>query len=368
MKTSDTNHVPFTQTPGGSQPGKVLMGLLEGEDAEESSRRVASVMTLTQSGELLNKVKGMLVGLAVGDAVGMVCEFAQPGEFEYVDGMRAGGPFDLPKGYWTDDTSMALCLGASLLEKQGYDSYDVMDKYVKWRNEGYLSSMGFCFDCGGQIQAELNEFEKDPQRVIPVDQPRTEHAGNGTIMRLAPVILAAYRGRSAESIVEMARISARETHYSYEAEAATEVFAAMLIRAMQAVEGQKSEMDSIELLSTGERFDDVWCRVSKVDELQTSGYIIHSLQVAWWAFQQYDSFEEGMLAVVNLGGDADTNGAIYGQLAGAFYGYEAIPEEWRSELYDEADIAEMAIELFEMRECPVLVTRFAEDVPSSDKQ
>lgn len=360
MKTSDTNHVPFAQIKGGSQFGKMLMGLLEGEDIEEFSRRVASVMTLTQSGEFLNKVKGMLVGLAVGDALGMVCEFARPGEFEYVDGMRAGGPFDLPKGHWTDDTSMALCLAASLLEKQGYDSFDVMDKYVKWRNEGYLSSIGFCFDCGGQIQAELNEFEKDPQRLVPVDQPRTEHAGNGAIMRLAPVVLAAYRGRSAKSIVEMARISARETHYSYEAEAATEVFAAMLIRAMQAV-GQKSEVEGIELLSTGERFNDVWQRVSQVDELQTSGYIIHSLQVAWWAFQQYDSFEEGMLAVVNLGGDADTNGAIYGQLAGAFYGYEAIPEEWREELHDEADIADMAAALFAMSECPVRATRFAED-------
>lgn len=313
---------------------------------------------------LADSAKGMLVGLAVGDALGMVCEFAQPGEFEYVDGMRDGGPFDLPKGYWTDDTSMALCLAASLTEIGGYDSYDVMNKYVRWHNEGYLSSVGFCFDCGGQIQAELHDFETHPDQIVPVSRQRTESAGNGAIMRLAPVILAAFRDRSEKSMIDMARISARETHYSYEAEAAAEVFAALLIRAMQNTKSRKTEVMNIDPLSTGQRFNEVWRRVMGADELHNNGYIIHSLQVAWWVFQNYDSFEEGMLAVVNLGGDADTNGAIYGQLAGVFYGHEAIPKVWREELHDIADIEELAMELYDMRDCLVKRTRFAEDINS----
>ena len=309
---------------------------------------------------MIDNAKGMLTGLAVGDALGMVCEFEQPGTFPYVDEMRAGGPFNLPKGYWTDDTSMALCLAESLLNNGGYDSYDVMGNFTRWRNEGYLSSTGLCFDCGGQIQAAIRDFESDKSAWVAKDTPRTEAAGNGAIMRLAPVVLAAFKHRSEKDILAMVRLSARETHYSFEAEAGAEVFAALLIQAMKA-NGNKTKVADIDSLSTGNLFDDIWRRVRQPQELNTSGYIVHSLQVAWWAFQTYDSFRDGMLAVVNLGGDSDTNGAIYGQLAGAFYGYEAIPTTWRHDLYDEANITKKAELLYAMDSCEILVSRFEID-------
>ena len=144
----------------------------------------------------------------------------------------------------------------------------------------------------------LCDFESDKSAWVAKDTPRTEAAGNGAIMRLAPVVLAAFKHRSEKDILAMVRLSARETHYSFEAEAGAEVFAALLIQAMK-VNGNKTKVADIDSLSTGNLFDDIWRRVRQPQELNTSGYIIHSLQVAWWAFQTYDSFRDGMLAVVN---------------------------------------------------------------------
>lgn len=311
----------------------------------------------------MSKYRGSFIGLAVGDALGMVVEFEQPGGFESVTDMRAGGPFDLPKGYWTDDTSMALCLADSLLECDGYDSYDVMGRYWRWRTEGYRSSIGSCFDIGNQTMSALNEFYQDNGGWVSKDRARSESAGNGPIMRLAPIVIASHAGgNSLEKTMRLSAISARETHYSHEAEQGTALFAAWLYRAFTA---QKK----FEIFDYGEyknsEFLSVVMKVGMGDlpenQLDSGGYIVSSMQVALWGFMQHDSFEEGMLAVTNLGGDADTNAAIYGQLAGAYYGYEAIPERWRKDLFKESEIRELADRLAAMGSLRVLSTRFEED-------
>ena len=306
---------------------------------------------------LRDRARGMFVGLAVGDAAGMPVEFKEPGEFEPVEDLRAGGPFNLPRGYWTDDTSMALCLADSLLSCEGYDSYDVMSRYRRWWREGYRSSTGTCFDIGNQVTVAVLEFERESW--VPRGKPRVKAAGNGSIMRLAPAVIAAFDSRTPERIVETAGITARETHYSVEAEIGTEVFAAMLVRAMQGAD--KADVLAPTDMSTGKRFDEILNRVTDVDKLANTGYVIYSLQVAAWAFSNYESFREGMLAAVNLGGDSDTNGAIYGQLAGAYYGYEGIPGSWRDGVYMGSEIAVLADDLLAMKTCPVLQTRFEED-------
>lgn len=91
---------------------------------------------------------GALVGLAVGDALRTSLEFSSPGKFEPISDMLGGGPFKLKPGEWTDDTSMALCPAESILETGGFDPIDQMNGYVRWRDEGYLSSTGKCFDIG----------------------------------------------------------------------------------------------------------------------------------------------------------------------------------------------------------------------------
>lgn len=311
-----------------------------------------------------NKIRGMLVGLAVGDALGANLEFTISSHRDVTDDKIAMRDGMWPKGAWTDDTSMALCLGNSLVECGGYNSYDVMEKYRKWVKEGYCSYDNKpAGDVGIQTLSASERFENEP--FIGKYDQRSERAGNGTIMRLAPVVIAT-TSLPINDIVKLAQISARETHYSWEAEAGAEVFAAMLCRAMELED--KEEIIHVEKFSTDEIYDGILERVLKGSEKDRKvylkdlgGYVVDALAIALWGFRNFNGFEDGMRAVIKLGGDTDTNGAIYGQLAGAYYGYEAIPEVWRKDLLREGEIKELADRLLALEECPILRTRFEED-------
>ena len=133
----------------------------------------------------LDRAVGALLGLACGDAVGTTLEFQRPGSFTPITDMVGGGPFRLAPGQWTDDTSMALCLAESLLDTGGMDLADQMRRYVMWRDDGYLSSNGRCFDIGNTVSRQLSRFVRTGEAVDPsTDQ---DAAANGSLMRLAPV-------------------------------------------------------------------------------------------------------------------------------------------------------------------------------------
>ena len=138
-------------------------------------------MTTKQS----DRFSGCLLGLAAGDAVGTTVEFQPRGSFTPLTDMVGGGPFRLPAGAWTDDTSMALCLGYSLVEKGGFDPADQMDRYCAWRDEGYLSSTGDCFDVGVTVSGALSRYKAGGDPFSGSTDPYS--AGNGSIMRLAPI-------------------------------------------------------------------------------------------------------------------------------------------------------------------------------------
>ena len=305
-----------------------------------------------------------MVGLAVGDAVGTTNEFKWAGTFEPITDMVGGGPFLLKPGQWTDDTSMALCIADSLLAMGHYDSFDVMERYQRWFSKGYRSSTDRCFDIGGQVRAALFDFEHEQR--VPVTAERSNRAGNGAIMRLAPVVIAGFEHREIREIVVTAGLSARETHYSVEAEAATEVFAALLVGAL--LGWAPEHIINVGWASTGPAFDEMAARVISTDpderaswESETSGYIVHGLRLAVHGLLDFPSFRDATLAIANMGGDSDTNAAIYGQLGGAFYGIEAIPASWRSTLHQGEEIDALARALVDLRLKPP-VTRFDEDL------
>ena len=304
------------------------------------------------------------MGLAVGDAVGTTNEFKVAGTFKPITDMVGGGPFLLKPGQWTDDTSMALCIADSLLAKGHYDSFDVMERYQRWFSKGYRSSTDRCFDIGGQVRAALFDFEHEQR--VPVTAERSNRAGNGAIMRLAPVVIAGFEHREIREIVVTAGLSARETHYSVEAEAATEVFAALLVGAL--LGWAPEHIINVGWASTGPAFDEMAARVISTDpakraawEKDTSGYIVHGLRLAVHGLLDFPSFKDATLAIANMGGDSDTNAAIYGQLGGAYFGVEAIPASWRSTLYQGEEIDELARALVDLRLKPP-VTRFDEDL------
>src|SRR3954449_402253 len=133
----------------------------------------------------LDRAVGTLLGLACGDAVGTTLEFRSPGTFEPIDDMVGGGPFGLQAGEWTDDTSMALCLAESILDTGRLDLGDQLRRYLLWKDSGYLSSNGRCFDIGTTTRVQLERFRRTGETIDP--HPDEEAAANGSLMRLAAV-------------------------------------------------------------------------------------------------------------------------------------------------------------------------------------
>jgi ADP-ribosyl-[dinitrogen reductase] hydrolase len=310
--------------------------------------------------EQIERYRGCLLGLAVGDALGAPLEFRAPGSFTPIDDMVGGGSHDVMPGQWTDDTSMALCLAESLIEQQGFNPVNQLQKYVRWWREGYLSSIDECFDIGNTTLAALSKFEETQKPYCGLTAPWT--AGNGSIMRLAPVPLF-YAKRPLEAI-EKSGDSSRTTHQVKAAVDACRYLGALIVGAVNGVMRE-------ELLS--ERYSPIpgyWEEnplLEEIDEIargsfkhrqppeiQGSGYVVKSLEAALWAFYHSHSFREGCLLAVNLGMDADTTGAVYGQLAGAFYGERDIPESWRSQLIRSHLIESMADKLFALAQSPSL--------------
>lgn len=283
--------------------------------------------------------RGCLMGLAVGDALGTTLEFSPPGTFEPITDMIGGGPFKLEPGQWTDDTSMALCLAESLIGWVGLgnecstDLYeDQMKRYLKWYREGYLSSTGKCFDIGNTTRKALEKFEKTGDPFC--GSTDSKESGNGSIMRLAPVPMFFRDFSPSDDLdyVGKAGQSSQTTHGSREACDACGYLAVLIVGALEGVDKDTllSPMYSHERcpVSTGKIHHIMNGSFRFGDQIKSTGYVVDTLEAALWAFHYSSSFEEGCLMAVNLGNDADTTGAVYGQLAGAFYGLEGIPKKW----------------------------------------
>lgn len=292
----------------------------------------------SQSSIFHDKFHGTILGLAVGDALGMPLEFKDPGSFQPVNDMTGGGPFNLNPGMWTDDTSLALCLTESLIETGKFHPADQLQRYSRWYNDGHLSVTGECFDIGNTTHEALMNFWDTGK---PYPGPDHEHsAGNGSLMRLAPVPLF-FLGDPLRAI-ECSGMSSRTTHNHPLAVDACRYYGGLI---HGAVTGKSKD----ELLSPRyspvegywtehplePEIDQVACgsfKEKEPPEIRGRGYVVKSMEAALWAFHNSENFQDGCLLAVNLGEDADTTGAIYGQLAGAYYGKKKIHQQWIDKL------------------------------------
>jgi len=291
-----------------------------------------------QASTVRDRFQGCLMGLAAGDALGTTLEFQPPGSFRPIADMVGGGPFRLAAGEWTDDTSMALCLAESLVACGGFDAADQMRRYLRWRDEGHLGSNGRCFDIGNTVGAALVRFARTGEPLAGSTDPRS--AGNGSLMRLAPVPMR--WAAKPETAVAMAADSSRTTHAAPTCIDACRYMAALLVGALAGEPKERllvprycpvpglweaaplcTEVDAVAAGSYHRK---------RPPAIRGTGYVVDALEAALWAFASTDGFEQGALAAVNLGDDADTTGAIYGQLAGAHYGLAAIPAHWRGRI------------------------------------
>ena len=291
----------------------------------------------------IERYQGCLLGLACGDAVGTAVEFRSRGSFAPVTGMHGGGPFGLIAGEWTDDTSMALCLAASLIHCKGFDAVDQMNRYCNWRSVGYMSSTGNCFDIGLTVSGALTRYLASGDPFAGDPDQRT--AGNGALMRLAPVPM--FYAASAEATWKQAGESTRTTHGALEAIECSQLFALQLRAALRG-ESKAAILTSTPPAPLSEKVAALarGSHGSKpVGQIRGSGYCVESLEAALWCFANTGSFEEAVLAATNLGDDADTTAAICGQLAGAFYGVAGIPQDWLDKLVMRAEMEEMAGQL-----------------------
>jgi len=302
---------------------------------------------------MLDRRRGALVGLAVGDALGAAVEFRRPGEFEPVTGYRGGGPHGLGPGEWTDDSSMALALADSIA-KAGWSLNDQAERYVSWWKTGAYSVNGRCFDIGVQTSGSLSRFlkGKDARSSSSVD---ASGSGNGSIMRLAPVPIRfadLYHGNVGE-LARLAGESSLPTHASPQCVSACRYMAVVLAALMQGEDRDEVLAPNWEPLREIAALEPLHPLIQSVaggsfrrkrpPEIRGSGWVVESLEAALWAFHDADSFEEAVLKAVNLGDDADTTGAVCGQFAGAFWGESGIPESLRSGLA-RSDMIDKALE------------------------
>jgi ADP-ribosyl-[dinitrogen reductase] hydrolase len=291
-----------------------------------------------------DRFAGCLLGLAAGDAVGTTVEFKPRGSFAPLTGMAGGGPFSLRPGEWTDDTSMALCLATSLVRTGRFDPVDQMERYCRWREDGYLSSNGRCFDIGNTTSDALDRFGRTGQPVA--GSTDSWAAGNGSIMRLAPVPM--FYHETPKLAVEYAAESSHTTHAADECVGACRLFAGILLRALAGCDkeeilaaeaGTFVGAEKVVAIARGEY------RTKGREAIRGSGYVVESLEAALWCFHHTGTFEEAILEAANLGDDADTTAAVCGQVAGAHYGADAIPADWLQKLALRQQIVDLAMQL-----------------------
>ena len=288
----------------------------------------------------MNKYKGCLVGLAVGDAIGTTVEFMDRGTFPTVTTMTGGGPFNLKAGQWTDDTSMALCLANSLIEN-GFDAHDQIKKYIKWKDCGYMSVTGYCFDIGGTVNSALSKYQRDS--TSPYCGSTNNYAsGNGGILRIAPIPM---YFKNYDDAIKYGVLSSEVTHGSNVCIES----AVIMTRLLHAVLNDNITKDACKKLVLSNvipifRTTDF---INKpIKDINGSGYVVESLEAALWCFFNTDGFEDAILTAVNLGNNADTTAAIVGQIAGAYYGYDTIPKVWLNKLYWHDSIVDTAAKLY----------------------
>lgn len=283
------------------------------------------------------------MGLAVGDAIGTTVEFMPRGSFAPLTDMVGGGPFDLKAGDFTDDTSMALCLASSLVEN-GFDLHDQMTRYLRWRDEGYLSSTGRCFDIGSTTNDALHAFKRTGNPLSGSTDPKS--AGNGSCMRLAPIPI--HYLDTPDFAIQLCEEQSKTTHQAPECLMACRLLGEVLIRALQ--DRSKGDVlapsqQALEMSAGLRSIADGEYKTKTIDQIHSSGYVVHSLEAALYCFYATDSFSEGVLLAANLGDDADTTASIFGQIAGSFYGANDIPVEWRQKLTMSQEIGELAEQL-----------------------
>ncbi len=306
---------------------------------------------------LLNKYRGCFLGLAVGDALGGPVEFMSRFEIAQRHGggvrtMIGGGWLKLRPGETTDDTAMARALAESIVEQGSFDCDKVAARYVAWMRTQPK-------DIGNITRAALQAWTKGltvPTAALGAHrQMGGKSAGNGTIMRSAPIALRyLYDERR---LIDSSRDDGLITHFDPQAWTGSIAVNLMIKYMINGDQPQQAVRKAADRIRREHRAAAEVAQVlgstradTSAGSLPTTGYVIDTLRIAVWALLSHETFEEAVMAAVNLGGDADTQGAVTGALAGAYWGYDHIPQRWLDPLFDRDFLLSLADKLFELAE------------------
>jgi ADP-ribosylglycohydrolase len=293
---------------------------------------------------LRDRFQGSLVGLAVGDALAAHTQFRKPGSFAAVGDILGGGPFDLPRGAWSDDAAMALLLAESLIECEGFDAHDQVQRYARWQREGHGSATGQCVGITASVTRALATAQYKRQPFAGSHDPA--QLDKEPLSRVAPVVM--YFFADAAAAVARSAEAARITAQAPMVLDCVRLLAAILHQALSGREKADvlrpprelwiSPITRPEVLGI---YDGSYAR-RELAEIQAGGHVVQALEAALWAFQRSANFREGALACANLGRDSDVVAAVYGAIAGAHFGVSSIPGIWRNSLMKQAVVVDTA--------------------------
>jgi ADP-ribosyl-[dinitrogen reductase] hydrolase len=275
---------------------------------------------LAKSPILLDRAQGAYVGLAVGDALGATVEFMTPAEIREQYGVHrtivGGGWLKLRKGHVTDDTSMSIFLGRSIIDKTAIDAVAIAESFSDWMRSKPV-------DIGHTVRRGIIHFRHTGIPEVPLSE---YDGGNGVCMRTLPIALVTL-GETPSKIQQLSRIHAHITHNNPLSDAGTESIIHMIQCALRGGTLADVEILARNLTESYPLFNYL-CRRRE----NPSGFIVETLQAVFQSLFDYPGFERTMIDVVNRGGDADTTGAILGMVAGALYGLSSIPIQWQESL------------------------------------
>jgi ADP-ribosylglycohydrolase len=305
--------------------------------------------------------KDILFGIAIGDALGVPVEFQSRNSLKAnpVIGMREFGTYYQPKGTWSDDSSLTFCLAESLVN--GYDLKEIAHKFVQWKNEAYWTPHGKVFDIGittSMAISKLDSFLKNDEydKLHSLKSNDDDQAnGNGSLMRILPLLFLTF-GKSIHDQFNLIWEVSSLTHYHVRSAIACLIylrFAENYLKTESKSQAYRLTQKDIQLFFSESNLaiDEVilFNRIIEATifecneaDISSSGYVLHSLEASLWCIMNYNSFDEAVLAAVNLGGDTDTTASITGGLAGIIYGIDSIPSEWCDSLVRKNDILELS--------------------------
>jgi ADP-ribosyl-[dinitrogen reductase] hydrolase len=299
---------------------------------------------LSAAQRLRDRFQGALLGLALGDALAAPTQFRKPGSFAPVGDLLGGGPFNLPRGGWSDDTAMALCLAESLVETDGMDNRDQAERYRRWQREGHLSATGECLGITPTV-ARCLALSGWRRNAAPGSHDPSL-LEKEALSRLAPAVM--FFLHDAALAIEAAADAARISHQAPLVLDACRLSAVLLHAALSGA-GKQAILEAGAARRRSFR-GDISTLAGRLPDLAAAesgtvrgdGNIAAALTAAVWAFASSRDYREGALKAVNLGADSDVTAAVHGALAGAHYGARALPAPWRDSLLQREIIVDLA--------------------------